>query len=211
MRKRFGGATFGAVAVAIVILGGCGGRSAAQKAYLVSESGSLGRCTMGEAGDFGAPFDAARARSWDGRNDGVATWARVLAWRIASPPKDPPGDFTVRVNARFDLERGDRGVLRRSVGAHEPGAKSIAKALDLGLDVFVEIRSRPGEPYVEQAIGLDETGKLAWLEECGHRASDAMADSLERANVDPARVGPAVRKWIADGDTYALLRAFARK
>jgi hypothetical protein len=213
MGKRFRGATFVVVAVAgVVLLGGCArGRSAAQKAYLVRQSSSLGRCSLGEGGDFGGPFRPMRAASWNGMNRDVRAWARVAEWRISSAPKDPPGDFTVQVKARFNVLRGDRNVVGRSVGAHQQDAKSIAIALDAGLDVFVGIRVFAGKPYATPALAFDKTGKLAWLGECAHRVSDSAAAGLKRADVNPARVGPAVRRWISDGDTNALIRAFTRQ
>src|ERR1051325_3330967 len=106
-----------------------GGRSAAQKAYLVSQSSSLGRCTQGSGGDFGAAFDPLRADSWDRMNADAQAWARVLRWQISSKPKAPPQDFTVMVRARFDILRGSREAVRPTVGAHQQDAKSVAKAL----------------------------------------------------------------------------------
>jgi len=198
------------VVTSIVMLVGCGGRSAAQKAYLISESSSLGRCTQGEGGgDFGAAFDPSRADSWDRMNADEQAWARVLGWQISSKPKDPPGDFTVMVNARFDLLRGSRGALGPTVGAYQQDAKSVAKALQAGFDVYVGVLRIKGAPYVGPALALDKTGKLAWLGECAARNSDSTAASLQRANVDPRRVGPAVRRWFSNGDTRALLPALS--
>ena len=191
----------------IVTLGGCGGRSAAQKAYLVGQSSSLGRCSQGEGGDFGAAFDPLRAASWDQRNADEQAWARVLAWQISSKPKDPPGDLTVLVKARFDILRGSSATLRPTVGAYQQDAKSIAKALKKGFDVYVGALLIKGAPYVGSALALDQTGRLAWLGECAARNSDSTAASLQRANVDPKRVGPALRRWYSNGDTPALLRA----
>ena len=134
------------------MLAGCGGRSDAQKAFLVGQSSSLGRCTLGEGGgDFGAVFDPLQADSWNRLNSEEQAWARVMRWQITSKPKSPPGDVTVMVTARFEILRGSRAVWARN--------------------------------------------------------SDSTAASLERANVDPKRVGPAVRRWFSDGDTGALLRA----
>lgn len=213
MGKRFRGATFAAVAVAgIVTLGGCSSRSAAQRAYLIAQSSSLGRCSLGEEGDFGGPFRPLRATSWDDLGAAGGAWARLRAWQIASRPKDPPGDYTVTVEARFEFLRGNQGVLRPTVGAHERDAQRIAKAIDLGLDVYVGVEPiRRVGAYVSPALALDETGKVAWLGECAHRNSDSMAAALERAHVNPTRVGPAMRAWWERGDTDALLRALARK
>jgi hypothetical protein len=213
MGQRLRGATFVIVAVAgVVMLGGCArGRSAAQKAYLVRQSGSLGRCSLGEGGDFGGPFRPMSVASWNGMNRDVRAWARVAEWRVSSAPKDPPGDFTVQVKARFDVLRGDRNVVGRSVGAHQQDAKSIAAALGAGLDVFVGIRLSAGKPYAAPALALDRAGKVAWLGECAHRVSDSAAVGLKRADVDPARFGPAVRRWISDGDADALVRSLTRQ
>jgi hypothetical protein len=213
MRTRLRGATLVAMAVAaIVMLAGCGGRSAAQKAYLVAKSSSLGRCTIGGGGgDFGAPFDPTRAESWNGSKVSRESWARVLAWRVTSKAKDPPGDYTVDVNARFEFSRGDRSVLLPTVGAHEPGAKSIAKAIDAGLDVFVRVHASRNGPYASSALVFDNAGRFAWVGNCASRSSNAAASAFERAGVDPKVVAPAIRRWIADGDTDALLRAFTRK
>ena len=204
-----GRACFALVVIAgIVTLGGCSARSAAQKAYLIGQSSSLGRCTQSEGGgDRGQPFDPLRAESWDRRNLDEQAWARVLRWQIASKPKDPPGDLTVTVKARFDILRGSGGPLRASVGAHQQDAESIAKALQAGFDVYVGARLIKGAPYVGTALAVDKTGKLAWLGECAAQDSDSAAASLQRANVDPKRVAPAVRRWFSDGDTRALLRA----
>jgi len=210
MAKRLRGATFVAVAIAAgVMSGGCGGRSAAQKAYLVESSGSLGRCAIGGGGgggDKGAPFDMLRAASWNRLNAERATWARVLAWRVTSEAKNPPEDYTVQVKARFEFLRGDRSLLRPTVGAHEPGAKSIAKAIDGGLDVFVGVQAFRTGPYASGALAFDDAGRFAWVGNCASGSSNAAASAFERAGVDPMRVGPAIRRWIADGNTGALLR-----
>ena len=196
------------VVTSIVMFGGCGGRSAAQRAYLISESSGLGRCTLGEGGgDFGAGFDPLRADSWVRMNADAQAWARVVRWQISSKPKDPPRDFTVMVKARFDLLRGSRAVLRPTVGAHQQDATSITKALQAGFDVYVGVRRITAAPYVMTALAVDKTGKVAWLGGCAARNSDSTAANLKRANVDPKRVGPALRRWFSDGDTRALLRA----
>ena len=111
------------------------------------------------------------------------------------------------VNARFDILRGSHAALRPTVGAYQQDAKSIAKALKAGFDVYVGALRIKGAPYVGSALAVDKTGKLAWLGECAARNSDSTAASLKRANVDPKRVGPAVRRWFSNGDTRALLRA----
>jgi hypothetical protein len=198
------------IVTSIVALGGCSSRSAAQKVYLVSQSSSLGRCTQGEGGgDGNAPFDPLRAESWDRRNADEQAWARVLGWQISSKPKVPPADLTVTVKARFEMLRGSRAALRPTVGAYQQDAKSIAKALKAGFDVYVGALRTKGAPYVGSALAVDKIGKLAWLGECAARDSNSTAASLERANVNPKRVGPAVRRWFADGNTRALLRALA--
>jgi len=206
--RRRRSAIAGTLVIALVVLTACShGGSAASATYLVDQASRLGRCTLGEGGDFGAPFDATRAESWDRLNGDVQAWARVLAWRIASKPKDPPGDFTVMVQARFDILRGSREAVRPTVGAHQRDAESIANALKAGLDVYVGVRGVAGGPYVAPALALDKTGRLAWLGECAGRNSVATAASLERAKADPKQVAPAVRRWLSDGDTHALLRA----
>ena len=160
-----------------------------------------------EGGDFGSGFDPMRADNWNRLNAADRGWARVLAWEISSKPKDPPGDMTVGVKARFEALRGDRGVMRPTVGAHERDAKSIARALDSGLEVFVGIlRTTSVGPYVSTALALDHPGRLAWLGECASRSSDATADALERAGVDPKVLGRAIRQWMSNGDTEGLLR-----
>jgi hypothetical protein len=195
------------VAVAsAVTFGGCSARSAAQKAYLIGQSSSLGRCTQGEGGDFGAAFDPLQADSWNRMNADEQAWARVLSWHISSKPKHPPGDLTVMVKARFDILRGNRAALRPTVGAYQQDAKSVTKALTAGLDVYVGALLIKGAPYVAPALAVDRTGKLAWLGECAARNSDSTAASLQRANVDPKRVSPAVRRWFSDGDTRALVQ-----
>jgi hypothetical protein len=199
---------------AVVMLGGCShSRSAAQNAYLVDRSRSLGRCTMGEeGGDSGPGFDPMRADNWNGLNTAGRGWARVVAWKISSKPKDPPGDMTVDVTVRFEALRGDRGVMRPTVGAHERDAKSIARALDSGLEVFVGIhRIRSVGPYVSPALALDHSGRLAWLGECASRSSDSTADALERARIDPKVLGRAIRQWMSNGDTRALLHGLTQK
>lgn len=207
MGSRSRGSVALVVVTSIVMLVGCGGRSAAQRAYLVRESGSLGRCTLGEGGDFGAAFDPVRADSWNRMNTDERAWARILGWQISSQPKDPPGDFTVMVKARFDFLRGTRAALGPTVAAHQQDARSVSKALQAGFDVYVGVRRVGSGPYVVPALAVDKTGKLAWLGECAARNSDSTAASLKRANVDPKRVGPAVRRWFSDGDTGALLQA----
>jgi len=195
------------VVTSIVALGGYSGRSAAQKTYLVSQSSSLGRCTQRGNSAGGRPFDALRADDWDRMNADAQAWARVLSWQISSKPKDPPSDFTVMVKARFEILRGNRGALRPIVGAHQQDAKSVTKALNAGFDVYVGALRIKGAPYLTWALAVDKTGKLVWLNECSARNSDSTAASLQRANVDPKRVGPAVRRWFSNGDTRALLRA----
>jgi hypothetical protein len=212
MAKRLRGATFVPVAVAgIVLLGACSnGRSEAQKVYLLQQSSSLGRCTVSSGN--GVPFDPMRAASWNRRQPMNGAWARVSAWHISSKPKDPPGDRTVEVKARLRFLRGNRTVVRPTVGAFQQDAKSIASALDDRLDVFVavDLLAKAG-PYVVAALALDKAGKLAWLGECAAYGSDSMALALLRADVDPARVGPAVRRWISDGDAEALVRSLTRQ
>ena len=212
MGKRLRGATFGAVAVAgIAMVAGCTSpRSEAQNVYLLRQSSSLGRCTV--SGGNGVGFDPMSVASWNRRNAANGAWARVSAWQISSKPKDPPQDRTVEVKARFQLLRGNRGAVRPTVGAFQQDAKSIAKALDARLDVFVavDVLAKAG-PYVVAALALDKTGKLAWLGECATQVSDAMALGLLRADADPRRVGPAVRRWISDGDTDTLLHTLTRQ
>jgi hypothetical protein len=134
-------------------------------------------------------------------------WARVVAWHISSKPKDPPADRTVEVKARFRFLRGNRSSLRPTVGAFQQDAKSIARALEAQLDVFVGVFPRAtADPYVQPVLAFDKSGRLAWLGECAAHVSDSMALGLLRADVDPRRVAPAVRRWIADGDTDALVR-----
>jgi hypothetical protein len=207
MGKRLRGATFVAVAISsVALVGGCStARSEAQKVYLIPQSSSLGRCTVSSGN--GVPFDPMSAASWNRMNAANGAWARVSSWHISSKPKDPPQDRTVDVKARLQFLRGNRTVVRPTVGAFQQDAKSIAKALDARLDVFVaaDLLAKAG-PYVVAALALDQTGRLSWLGECAHQASDSAAGSLLRADVDQRRVGPAVRRWISNGDTDALVR-----
>lgn len=197
-----------AVAIALVaLLTACSdGRDAASKTYLADDASRLGRCTLSDASEREG-FDPTRAASWNRLNDDVRAWARVLTWQIASEPKDPPRDRTVMVQARFDILRGNREAVRPTVGAHQQSAERVVDALEAGLDVYVGVYEIVGEPYVGPAIAFDKTGRLAWVGECAGRFSDATAAGLQRAEVDPKRVAPAVRRWLSKGDTQALLRA----
>ena len=104
MGSRFRARVVPVVVTSLVMLAGCGGRSDAQKAFLVGQSSSLGRCTLGEGrGDFGAAFDQLQADSWNRLNSEEQAWARVMRWQITSKPKSPPGDVTVMVTARFEI------------------------------------------------------------------------------------------------------------
>jgi hypothetical protein len=199
------------VAVAIgsvALVGGCSSaRSEAQTIFLIPQASSLGRCTVSSGN--GGPFDPMSAGSWNGlnRRNVKGAWARVVAWQISSKPKDPPQDRTVEVKARLQFLRGNRTVLRPTVGAFQQDAKSIARALEAELFVFVGVFPRPAaDPYVSPAIALDKSGRFAWLGECASHVSDSMALSLLRADVDSRRIGPAVRRWISDGDSDALVR-----
>jgi hypothetical protein len=194
-------------ALAVVMLSGCSGRSAAQKAYLVDQSGSLGKCTVNPGGGGGPrPFDPMRTATWNRMNDRVGAWARVTSWRITSKPKDPPQDRSVDVAARFDVVRGNRSAVRPAVQAFQQDAKSISRALGDGLDVFVAVQPLRSGPYVTRALAFDTRGRIAWLGECASGASNSMATRFEQAGVHPKRVGPAVRRWLSDGDAAALLR-----
>ena len=146
------------------------------------------------------------AASWN-RTRANGAWARVSTWQISSKPKDPPQDRTVDVKARLQFLRGNRNAVRPPVGAFQQDAKSIASALDDRLDVFVAVNVYANVgPYVVASLALDKAGKLAWLGECAAQVSDSMALGMLTADVDSTRVGPAVRRWISDGDTNALIR-----
>jgi hypothetical protein len=214
MRKRLRGATFVAVTVAsIVTLAGCGHpRTEAQKTYLTDHYRSLGRCTVNpKDGDRGAPFDPMKPASWRSPIHDKETWVRVVSWKITSKPKNPPQDRSVEVSTRLEVVRGDPVADRPPVRSFQQDAKSIAKALDDGLDVFLAIHPSSSGPYATSAIGFDTKGRVAWIGECASRSSDSAASRFEQAGVDPKVVSPAIRRWISNGDVDALVEAFARK
>jgi hypothetical protein len=192
------------VAVALVFAG-CSGRTAAQRKYLVAASGSLGKCTMGSGGDYAGPFDPFAPEAWEPLQPRVRTWARVAHWRTTSRPKDPPGDLTVSVNADLEWLRGDRTLLAATVGAHRQLANAVEQAVREHLFVSVGLERLAGRSYVERGIAMDTTGRIAWLGECAHHASDEMARALARAGTEPRVVGPAVLGWISTGRAAALV------